>query len=179
MLLSATVSSMEACGRVLTARAAGAGDALSSVDSLRTVLRDNAGLAIPVVALCSKVTTFGIYDELPPGALLPRRPNRAIVYCEIKNFKPDQDESGHYHTRLSNRLELFTSDGRSLWVQEESKIEDVSKQQREDFFLAQLVTFPASVEPGEHILKVSVTDELGGSTNEAIHRFHIGSAEQS
>jgi len=173
-LMSAAVASIDACGRLLTSREPNEADALTAVDSLRTLLVDQADLVIPVVALCTRVSTFGVYDEYPASALVPYQANRVIVYCEIENVTAQQGEDGYYRSSLSSRMELFSADGRSVWVKEETGIEDQSRQRRADFFLAQLVTLPPSLGPSEYVLKVAVTDLLGGNTNEAIHRFYLG-----
>ena len=172
-LISRFVTAAASAYRLLSEPLAGADEALAAVEELRTLLRAEAELLIPVVALCVKVTTFGVYDELPAEALQPYQANRVIVYCEIKNFTAQEQDPGRFHSSLSARLELFTSEGRSLWVREEHEIEDLSRQRREDFFLAQLVTLPADLAPGDYVLKVTVTDLLAEKTNEAAHRFSI------
>ena len=53
---------------------------------------------------------------------------------------------------------------------------DLSRQRRHDFFLAQMITLPDTLGPGEYVLKVSIQDELSGKSNQAIHRFSIGSS---
>jgi len=71
---------------------------------------------------------------------------------------------------------VLTPDGRSVWQHQEPDIVDTSRQRRNDFFLAQMVALPATLEPGEYVLKVSVQDELSGKSNQAIHRFSVGTA---
>lgn len=147
---------------------------LASIDDLRDSIRDTAELTIPSVALCSRVQTFGIYDEISSGHLRARQVNRVIVYCEVDHFKSRHDDSSNqFRTELGSHLELFTADGRSVWSQTEDRIVDLSRQQREDFFLAQLVSFPASLSAGEYVLKVSITDLQAQKTTEAVHRFEI------
>lgn len=153
---------------------AGADRTLAALDAFRASLREEAELLVPVVALCSRVTTFGVYDPLPEGSLKPYQANRAIVYCEVDNFTTEEAGNEGYRSLLATRIELFTDDGKSVWSHEEERIEDTSQQRREDFFLAQLVTLPADLGPGDYVLKVAVTDVLSSKTNEGVHRFHIG-----
>jgi hypothetical protein len=47
------------------------------------------------------------------------------------------------------------------------------ERRREDFFLAQLVTFPADLAPGDYVLKVMLQDLLGGKANEAHTAFSV------
>ena len=71
------------------------------MNALRSQLIRDAELQIPKVALCTKVSTFGVYDVMDPGMLVPYRANRAIVYCEVKNFLADQTESDTWRVDLS------------------------------------------------------------------------------
>ena len=151
-----------------------ADETLAALETLRTRLRERAELEIPVVALCSRVRTFGVYDEMPPDHLNTRQTNRTVVYTEVKNFVSNKLDDGQYETLLAGRLELLTDDGRLVWDHEEPTIKEVSRQRREDFFLAQLVTFPAGLSPGDYVLKVMIQDLLGGKANEAHVEFTIG-----
>jgi hypothetical protein len=172
-LISRLVGVMGDAGQLLRDPPRGSDETLASVDALRDALKESAELTIPTVAFCTKVTNFGIYDEMPPGMLRPHQANNVIVYWEVKNCRMDETDDGRFHASLSSRLELFTSDGKTLWVDEQSRIEDYSKQRREDFFLAQLITLPANLAPGDYILKVSMTDLLASKTNQATHPFTI------
>ena len=69
----------------------------------------------------------------------------------------------------------MTSDGDSLWRHEQPDIVDNARQRREDFFLAQLVTFPSTLGPGEYVLKVSIEDKAAAKACEAVFPFTIGS----
>jgi hypothetical protein len=153
--------------------------ALTAIDTLRSRFTRDAELLIPRVALCTRVSTFGVYDEMDVAALPAFHANRAIVYCEIKNFYSERLPNESYRVSLSSRLELLTPDGKSLWTHDEPDIEDVSRQRREDFFLAQLVTLPATLSPGEYVLKVTIEDRTAAKANEAVHKFELGTTTLS
>ena len=70
---------------------------------------------------------------------------------------------------------MLTASGQSLWRHDEPEIIDLSRQQREDFFLAQMITLPATLGPGEYVLKVTIQDALSGKSNQAILPFTLGS----
>ena len=171
-LIEAIIATRDALEHPVTASEA----ALGAVEALRTPLQEQADLQIPTVALCTRVQTFGVYDEMPSGALVANRPNRAIVYIEIGNFLSEQTDDGRYRTMLSDELEILTPDGRSVWHKEEPSIVDLSRRRRHDFFLAQIIDLPNTLGPGEYVLKVSMQDDLSGKSNQAIHRFSIGSS---
>lgn len=149
-------------------------EVLHAAETLRTVISERADLQIPTVKLCTRVQTFGVYDEMPQTSLVPGRPNRVIVYMEIANFASEQTPEGRYRTRLSGQLEVLTPDGRSLWKHEEPEIVDLSAQRRHDFFLAQLVTLPGTLDSGEYVLKATIQDELSGKLTQAVHPVTIG-----
>lgn len=171
-LLGSAVRATAATGTLLTDPMATHDEALDAVDELRDALRTEAELRIPVVALCSRVDAFGVYDELPDGAMSPNRVNRAIVYGEVQNFASESKDRG-YRTLLSSRLELFTADGRSVWRDQQDQIEDFCRRRREDFFIAQMVTLPV-LSPGEYVLKMTITDLLASKTNQATKSITVG-----
>jgi len=154
-------------------------NALAAIEDLRRRFARDAELVIPKVALCAKVSTFGVYDELSPSALVPNRANGAIVYCEVRNFVSEPAPDERFRVRLTSRLEILTAAGASVWKHEEAGIEDLSRQRREDFFLAQLVTFPPELSPGEYVLKVSIEDIAGAKAAEAVYPFRMGTAAVS
>lgn len=173
-IMTRLIAATSATGQALTDPVATYDDALAAVEALRRELRADAELSVPVVALCSRVEAFGIYQELPEQALTPYQPNRAIVYCEVKNFESQRDSADRYQTLLSSRIELFSGDGKSLWSHGQDRIEDICRRQREDFFVAQLVTLPAGLAPGEYVLKVTITDLVASKTNQGVHQFNLG-----
>ncbi len=149
---------------------------LEHVESLR---REVAGASDPVVsavALCRRVTTFGVYEEMGPTDLVAGRAAQTIVYCELDNLRAKELDDGRFETHLATRVEVLTSHGRSVWTHEEPEIIDQCRRRRRDFFLAQRVTLPATLPAGEYVLKVMVEDLLTGRTNEAIEPFVISSA---
>ncbi|MCP4593940.1 MAG: hypothetical protein GY842_24675 [bacterium] len=151
-----------------------ADDTLTALEALRVRLQERAELLIPVVAMCTRVRTFGVYDQMPPDQFVPHQANRTVVYTEVKNFVSMKVSDGQYETLLAGRLELLTPEGQVVWQHEEDSIKEVSRQRREDFFLAQLVTFPPSLAAGDYVLKVMIQDLQGGKANEAHLEFAIG-----
>ena len=172
-LITRSVAAVEKTAELLENPITSADEALVAVNRLREQVRQRAELSIPTVTFCSRVTSFGVYDELPDTALMAYQPNRVIVYTELENFHSELDESGLYRTNLETRLELFSDAGESLWVRDGKQIEDVARRQREDFFLPELITLPSDIGPGDYVLKVTVTDLVAGRSNEANHRFTI------
>lgn len=175
-LLRRSLASTQATRRALVDPVSGMDEAVTAVEQLRDHLQARAGLAVPVVALCSRVQAFGVYDELPEGSFHAGVPNQSIVYLELKHFKSEPTADGRYRTVLTDKFEVLTPAGQVLWSHAEPSIEDVSRQRREDFFIAQRILVPAKLSAGSYVLKVTVEDQLAGKHTQAVHRFQVTEA---
>lgn len=151
-------------------------DRLASVDALRRMLSNRLDPSVITVALCKKVITFGVYEEMADDRFVAGRGIPTIVYCEIENFQSEVTDEGRYVTRLRTRLELLTPGGESVWQHEEPEIVDTCRRQRMDFFVAQRITLPPTLPAGDYVLKVFVEDKLSGRAGEAAHPLAIHSA---
>ncbi len=151
-------------------------NALRVVDTLRERVADRSDPVVRNISLCRRVTTFGVFETMSPVDIVAGRATQTIVYSEIDNLRARQREDGQYETRLATRVEVLTTDGTSVWEQEEPEIIDRCRRRRRDFFLAQRVTFPATLPAGSYALKVMVEDLETGRTDEAIEPFVISSA---
>lgn len=120
------------------------------------------------IRLCEKVMGYGVYDAFPDNTFVAGREQKLIVYVELDNFEPLQNQAGgDYEVRLRQELELYESNGFEVWSHEPVIISDVSKNKRRDFFVVQLVTLPAQLRMGQYHMKVRVYDENGGTRDEA------------
>lgn len=149
--------------------------ALEHLDALRRLLVRNADPVVTTVALCRRVVTFGVYDELAKSDILAGGPLPMIVYTEIENLVPETADDGYSITRLATRLEVLTADGQSVWAHQEPEIVDRCRQPRRDFFVAQRVTLPPTLSAGDYVLKVWVEDKTSGRAGETTHPFWIES----
>jgi hypothetical protein len=173
-ILSSLLDAAVATRRAIRAPHAFADGSLLAAERFRAAVSTQANPQIAAVALCSKVVTFGVYDELNLETFVPGRPLHAIVYTEVANLQPETTAEGQYRTALGSRVELLTTDGHSVWQQEEPEIVDLCRRRRTDFFVAQRVTFPPSLRGGEYVLKVSVEDKTSGRVDEAAHPVILG-----
>jgi len=151
-------------------------ETLDAVEQLRGTVADRADPDVSAVALCRKVVTFGVYEEMSGTDFVAGRTIQTIVYSEIRGFKSEPTDDGRYRTRLATRLEILSAEGRSMWQQEEPEIVDLCRRRRSDFFIAQRVTLPPTLPAGDYVLKVWVEDKLSGRADEATHAFVISSA---
>ncbi len=125
-------------------------------------------VTIRTVELCEKVTGYGVYDTFADNTFVAGREQKVIVYVELDHFKPSKRDSGEgYEVKLRQELELYESNGFEVWSHEPVQITDVSRNQRRDFFVVQMVTFPAELRMGQYHLKIRVYDENAGTRDEA------------
>jgi len=123
-------------------------------------LRGQAELAIPTVALCTAVRTFGSYDPIDPPRFVAGATHQAVVYCEVENFRSEITERGQYETRLSQDIVLYTeSSGLPVWSDRKTSCVDTSRRRRHDFFLRKIIALPANLTIGRYLLKVTIEDE--------------------
>lgn len=124
-------------------------------------------IAISNVQLCRKVTGYGIYEPFDSRTFVAGREQMMIVYVELENFRPRKQGDETYKVELKQEVVMYNlADGLAVWKQEPVEIVDVSRNQRRDFFVVQLISLPASVSVGKYRLKVRVTDVNGGSMDE-------------
>jgi len=138
---------------------------LSEIRSLETMMRERADLQVPRVVMCRRTESFGVYDEITPAEFPAGRVNPVLAYVEVSNFRHEPSGNG-FRSRLAARLAILDRAGQEVWSRREDRIEDESRNQRQDFFVSLDVAIPAALNPGSYTLKVSITDEVAGKTNE-------------
>lgn len=148
-------------------------EALLRASDLTATLAERADPVVTTIALCRRVVTYGVYEEMPAAEFAAGRATPTIVYSEIRNLRSEKGADGLYRSVLATRMELFTADGKSVWQHEEPEITDLCRNRRGDFFVAQRVTLPATLKEGPHVLKVLVDDKLSGRAAEQSFRFSV------
>lgn len=150
--------------------------AQSALLRLQRQIGDRTDPEIATIALCRKVVTFGVYEEAASEDFVAGRPIQTIVYSEIRHLRSQELDDGMNETRLGSRLELFTAEGASVWAKEEPDVVDRCRRVRSDFFIAQRVSFPATLPAGDYVLKVFVEDKIANRSGERSLPVQIHSA---
>lgn len=148
---------------------------LAALDEVRTLVRQRADLRVARVALCRTVSSFGVYEEFVPAEFPAGRAAPVLVYVEAANFRTERlpGDAAQFRTRLAVRLAILDRTGQEVWTRQEDKIEDVSRNPREDFFIPIEIEIPVVLNPGEYTLKASVTDLTGQKSNENKAKFRV------
>lgn len=125
-------------------------------------------VSIRTVKLCKRVSGFGVYEPFEGDGFLAGRANKLIVYVEVDDFTREPVEGeDRFEVRLEQEVVLFNeADGLAVWRHAPQQVVDVSRRQRRDFWIVQMVTLPANLGVGKYRLKVRVTDQHSGSVDE-------------
>ena len=116
------------------------------------------------VALCTEVKGFGQFKPFPTASF--EAGQRMLVYCELENFASKQtivDFESRFVTRLRGRYEIHNAEGRVVQVTEYPVVEDIARNQRQDFYMhfpVQLGDLP----PGPYQIELRVEDLNGNKT---------------
>lgn len=129
-------------------------------------LRLRSELAVPVVAMASRVDSFGVYEPMPQ-VISTRSETVTVLYTEVANFTSRLTEQRQWETRLSAELGLFDAGGRRVWSFRPPLKVDLCRNRRTDFFISYLVRIPPQP-AGRYVLKVTVTDENVGRVAEGL-----------
>ncbi len=132
-------------------------------------LRSEAQLAIPTVAFCSEVSSYGVYRPMPSSRFPAGRDNDLIVYCEAANFTSVRGNDSLWRTRLQQQMVLYTDTGQSVWPDKPNSATfvDESRNRRHDFFISRRITLPPTLAAGNYVLKITLTDEESNRVTEA------------
>jgi len=117
----------------------------------------DADLALPKLALASRVDSFGVYTPVEPKFTQGEH-HTVILYCEVANFASSKAADGFFETRLSQQESLITEDGLLVYRPNAEDVEDRSLNQRHDFYLVKKLTIPDTLAVGKYILRMNVTD---------------------
>ena len=152
-------------------------ETVQHLTALQELVADRADPIVETIALCRRVVTFGVYDEMSDNEFVTGNPIPTIVYSEIRNFQSKVTTDGTYETVFATRIDILTADGRPVWQREEPEIIDRCRRRRQDFFIAQRITIPATLTPGNYVLKLMVEDRLSSRVSEATRAFTISAAD--
>jgi hypothetical protein len=122
-------------------------------------LRSQAQLRVGTLALCSRVDGFGVFQPVSAEQFLAGREHVAVLYCEVENFLPRQNEAGEWETRLTQEVVFYNDRGQRVWAVKPQAIRDVCRNRRHDFFVPMRLTIPSSLAAGQYSLRVTIVDQ--------------------
>jgi len=174
-VLSALFKALAAAREALRDPTEAAPAALSAVDELHRLLSQQSPIIISKVELITSVNSFGDYEAVSPARFPANQPIHVFCYIEIANFHTEPMVDGRLRTVLSARLEVFDTTGQVVWQRSVPNIEDRSRTPRRDFFVPLEIKTPTPLPAGEYVLKVTIEDKLGATTDQQRKTFTVGS----
>jgi hypothetical protein len=127
-------------------------------------LQDWQGLQITKVVLCQRVSGFGRYEAFNGNEFAQGATPLILVYTELVNFKTRAEDDGRFVVKLKEELSIDATSGeaKEVWKEHEVSVTDAASSRRRDFFIAQYLNLPKTIEPGKYNLQVKITDESDG-----------------
>ena len=147
------------------------GNVLADIDFLAaeqgrllSSLEDWQGFQITKVVLCQRVSGFGRYEAFNGNEFAKGSAPLILVYTELVNFKTRAEDDGRFAVRLKEELSIEAAEGeaKEVWKEHEVSVTDAASSRRRDFFIAQYLNLPKTIEPGKYNLQVKITDEADG-----------------
>ena len=135
----------------------------SELERFQSGLRNDDGLRMPTVALCSAIRGFGDFDQMPDR--LPTRVDRdALIYVALDGLDWQQLENGTHRWQVDHRIELRQlSDGFVVdpgrWAVQTHALPAPS---RDAFFWVRIRLPISDLSAGRYALKVRVREPSSG-----------------
>lgn len=151
---------------------AAAADVLAQVGKLRESLVSVSDLALPTFSICRAVRGFGQYDPIEPAKFLAGRENQFVAYCEIRDFASEQKADG-FSSNFSMRIAILDRTGDEVHQISTDDIADKCRTRRSDCFLSPVVRLPATLSPGEYVVRITIQDKIGKKAAEKVASFRV------
>lgn len=146
---------------------------LANVEQLREALLPTTELCLPAFAVCKSVKGFGQYEAFDPPQFTAGRENEFVAYCEIRDFVSDKRADGTFQSNFSMKIAVLNRSGDKVHEMAADEIIDRCKSRRRDCFLSPLVRLPATIAPGEYVVKVTIADKIGKKVAEKTATLRI------
>ena len=148
-------------------------NALLAADQLHRLLAQQSAVAISKLVLVTQVNSFGDYKAVNPPRFSVNVPLHVFLYAEISNFRSEPTAEGKLRTWLSEKVEVYDATGKVIWQRSVPNIEDTVFTPRRDFFIPLEVKLPADIPAGDYVLKATVEDKIGATTDQQRLSFTI------
>ena len=146
---------------------------LHELNELEASLRPLSELHIPTLAICQEVRGYGDYEPIEPATFANGYASEFVLYCELRDFVSDRGNDGFYRAQFEMRTTILSRSGESVLVIRDADVVDRCRQRRHDCFIPRLVRLPATLSPGEYVVKVTVIDKLGDKLAESRASFRV------
>lgn len=150
-----------------------AGRVLQHVDELREALLPTIELSIAAFSICKSVKGFGQFEVFDPPAFVAGREAEFVAYCEIRDFMSEKRPDGMFQSVFGMKLAVLSRSGETVHQVIAEEMIDRCRSRRRDCFLSPLVRLPATLSPGEYVVKATISDKIGRKVAEKTATLRI------
>ncbi len=131
-------------------------------------LSELAPLEVRNLAICTKVDSFGCIEEFAKDHQF-KPGQRMVLYAEIENLTWESTSRG-FHSSLRATYTIVDSRRHQVVEHRFDVVEEICQRHRRDFFFCSMMSLPQNMQPGKHILQLTIEDcngaKFGQSTVE-------------
>lgn len=147
---------------------------LKRIDALRDELVPLSELAVPRLVVCRKVVGFGLYDPITPPVFPAGQSSDLVLYCEIHNLSNQKQADNGYVTHFDVKTAVLTPQGTIVHESATPGVRTVWREPRPECFIAPILTLPGALSIGEYVVKVTISDRIGGKVAEGRTTLRVG-----
>ncbi len=155
------------------------------LSSVATEFREAAKLAgaattaldVKRLTFCTEIEAYGQIKPFDENRF--KKGQQVILYCEVENFKANQNETG-FEMHLQGSYEIYDSENQRIFNQVLPADRQVSANYLRDYFVAYQMFLPNDLVSGRYSLKLTMEDLVGTKYGQAEVNFEIeGGSPQS
>jgi len=143
---------------------------LRSIRLAADYLANVSTLDVRNVAFCSKVESYGRFDEFKSYGFKPGQ--EVLLYVEVENFAVESRGERH-ETELQGEYTIFGADGKRVANAVLPLDKQASNNRRRDYFIPYRIFMPKKIEQGHYTLQLTMEDVKGSKSNQASVEFWI------
>ena len=123
-------------------------------------LNELAPLEVRHLTLCSRIDSYGCTKEFAkdyqftPG-------QKVLLYAEIENLTREPTPKG-FHWSLRSSYLIVDSRRHQVDARSFPETDEYCRQPRRDFFFGGKFVLPVNIQPGKHVLQLTVEDRKSG-----------------
>jgi hypothetical protein len=136
-------------------------------------LGESCPLVVTNLAFITEVRSYGSYKPVDKYEFVPGQ--RVLLYAEVENFKSIETAKG-FHTVTRSSYQIFDARGNRIDEHEFSPSEEYCRRPRRDFFIGCEFRLPQRIEPGRHVLQLTVADLNSQKIGQGVIEFTIKSS---
>ena len=151
------------------------GQLIAAGERLGEHLAQIGGLETRRVVLCRNVSGFGRYELFTEPSIRARYVPLLQVYVEFANPKAEIRDDGRYVYRLSQDIKMRSANKEDAAPLMDTTVSltELSLSPRKDFFSAQYLRPTQPIPPGDYVIEVSLSDQIGQTTAKGKARLSV------